>query len=361
MFRKISPLLLLLLAFALLLFTGCPNGGHRYEMGHFPMDPVNLEELNSEFDDYNSTSPVIESYRFLYFSSNRNSSGGNFDIVGSNLRIYFDKDDGDLTVDDRPIDWKNYAYTDSLFLMINTPSDEFGPYSFPYQEYYVNEYRYTDLVVYSNDVSGNQDLKFVAFRGWGENPYPDDGTYYNSQDISFLNTESNDAYATFYGPGFVMTDYFYWYYNAITEMIFCSDRNGNFDIFKTTVSAETDLLDFLGSESEKPIIAVDDLNSTADDKCPFVNGDMLVFTSNRPGGYGGYDLYYAKRMGDTWSEPINFGSRINTEYDEYRPIIITNYEFSNDMMIFSSNRPGGKGGYDLYYVGISRMTYYYLD
>ena len=28
------------------------------------------------------------------------------------------------------------------------------------------------------------------------------------------------------------------------------------------------------------------------------------------------------------------------------------YEFNNDFMIFSSNRPGGLGGFDLYYVGI---------
>lgn len=86
----------------------------------------------------------------------------------------------------------------------------------------------------------------------------------------------------------------------------------------------------------------------------------MVFVSNRPGGMGGFDLWYATFNGTSWSEPKNFGSKINTPYDEYRPIVIKpqgsfdSFEFVNDLMIFSSNRPGGKGGFDLYYVGINK-------
>lgn len=41
--------------------------------------------------------------------------------------------------------------------------------------------------------------------------------------------------------------------------------------------------------------------------------------------------------------------------DEYRPIVRSDkWKFDNNMMIFSSNRPGGKGGFDLYFVGIER-------
>lgn len=43
-----------------------------------------------------------------------------------------------------------------------------------------------------------------------------------------------------------------------------------------------------------------------------------------------------------------FGDKINSEYDEYRPIIVPFGEFDDTMLIFSSNRPGGKGGFDLY-------------
>ena len=37
-----------------------------------------------------------------------------------------------------------------------------------------------------------------------------------------------------------------------------------------------------------------------------------------------------------------------------RPVIVPAPEFSNDLLLFSSNRPGGAGGYDLYYAGVDR-------
>jgi hypothetical protein len=83
----------------------------------------------------------------------------------------------------------------------------------------------------------------------------------------------------------------------------------------------------------------------------------MVFVSNRPGGLGGYDLWYSKLINNSWSKPINFGSPINTKYDEYRPIIVKYKDIRNDLMIFSSNRPGGFGGFDLYYIGIDETRY----
>ena len=44
-------------------------------------------------------------------------------------------------------------------------------------------------------------------------------------------------------------------------------------------------------------------------------------------------------------------------FDEYRPIIRPQeWGFTNDLMIFSSNRPEGLGGFDLYYVGIDKLN-----
>ena len=82
----------------------------------------------------------------------------------------------------------------------------------------------------------------------------------------------------------------------------------------------------------------------------------MVFTSDRPGGFGGFDLWYSTYGTDGWSQPVNFGPSINTTYDEYRPAVVYAEEFTNDLMFFSSNRPGGKGGFDLYYAGIAKMT-----
>lgn len=79
----------------------------------------------------------------------------------------------------------------------------------------------------------------------------------------------------------------------------------------------------------------------------------LVFTSDKPGGYGGYDLYYSVFRNNAWSQPVNFGDKINTAYDEYRPILVNSgLTTTETMMIFSSNRPGGKGVFDLYFVGV---------
>jgi hypothetical protein len=78
----------------------------------------------------------------------------------------------------------------------------------------------------------------------------------------------------------------------------------------------------------------------------------MVFASNREGGLGGYDLYYSVFTKGQWSAPVNFGPSINTASDEYRPVLGSDEEFTNVFMMFSSNRPGGHGGFDLYFTGI---------
>ncbi|MCF0052507.1 hypothetical protein LXM25_20725 [Dyadobacter sp. LJ53] len=74
--------------------------------------------------------------------------------------------------------------------------------------------------------------------------------------------------------------------------------------------------------------------------------------SDRPGGVGGSDIYYSKLEGDKWGAPVNAGQRINTAHDEYRPILPAQGHFNYHLLIFSSDRPGGKGGFDLYMTGL---------
>jgi hypothetical protein len=79
----------------------------------------------------------------------------------------------------------------------------------------------------------------------------------------------------------------------------------------------------------------------------------MVFASNRPGGSGVFDLYYSILRDGEWSSPVNLGEPINSASDEYRPILGGHIDFNNRYMMFSSNRPGGKGGFDLYYTGVT--------
>ena len=71
----------------------------------------------------------------------------------------------------------------------------------------------------------------------------------------------------------------------------------------------------------------------------------LYFSSNRPGGYGGKDIYVSKRMpGGQWSKPENLGPKINSAGDESCPFI----HADNQTMYFTSNGLTGYGGDDLF-------------
>lgn len=66
---------------------------------------------------------------------------------------------------------------------------------------------------------------------------------------------------------------------------------------------------------------VSTISSSAQDAGPWLagKGDVLLFTSNREGGEGGWDLYAATRTADGWSAPRNLGAPINTAGDELWP------------------------------------------
>jgi len=76
------------------------------------------------------------------------------------------------------------------------------------------------------------------------------------------------------------------------------------------------------------------------------DGNILYFTSNRDGGYGGFDIYKSfKDENGEWSEPENLGSTINTAFDEATPFITENRE----KLYFSSKGHKNMGGYDIFY------------
>ncbi len=72
--------------------------------------------------------------------------------------------------------------------------------------------------------------------------------------------------------------------------------------------------------------------------------EVLYFSSNMPGGYGGFDLYYATRIGDgEYSTPVNLGDKINTPGNEETPF------FRDGTLYFSSDGHPTFGGYDLFF------------
>ncbi len=76
-----------------------------------------------------------------------------------------------------------------------------------------------------------------------------------------------------------------------------------------------------------------------------VDGTTLFFTSDRPGGYGGLDIYMSKKLPDgSWGEAQNLGPAINTDKDEEAPYILPD----SKTLYFSSKGHGGLGGYDVF-------------
>ena len=92
-------------------------------------------------------------------------------------------------------------------------------------------------------------------------------------------------------------------------------------------------------------VRVDLVNSDSTDSYPTVTRDgTLYFASNRPGGRGDYDLYRTRLIDGRYTAPENLGDAINTSGNEADPYIAPDESY----MIFSSIRPGGYGEGDLY-------------
>ncbi len=98
----------------------------------------------------------------------------------------------------------------------------------------------------------------------------------------------------------------------------------------------------------QPINMGDHVNSAAYESqaCFAENGKTLFFTSNRKGTFGGNDIWYTnRRMDNSWSTPRNLGQKINTSGEEVCPFVHPNSQY----LFFSSDTHPGIGGKDLFY------------
>lgn len=75
------------------------------------------------------------------------------------------------------------------------------------------------------------------------------------------------------------------------------------------------------------------------------DGKVIYFASNRPGGYGGMDIYKSTRSEDgIWGRAENLGPEINTKANEDAPFIHPN----NQLLFFTTDGHNGMGGNDIY-------------
>jgi hypothetical protein len=79
--------------------------------------------------------------------------------------------------------------------------------------------------------------------------------------------------------------------------------------------------------------------------CLSPDNSTLYFVSDRPGGKGGTDLYFSKILPDgTWGIPTNLGNNINTPFGEAFPILSQDAQ----TLYFASEGHNSMGGYDIF-------------
>lgn len=99
---------------------------------------------------------------------------------------------------------------------------------------------------------------------------------------------------------------------------------------------------WLPAESISPVINTADNEGTSTISA---DGRVLIFTSCKGRkGFGSCDLFLSRRTGNTWSEPVNMGPGINSRDWESQPSLSAD----GRTLYFVSNRPGGRGGNDIY-------------
>lgn len=104
-----------------------------------------------------------------------------------------------------------------------------------------------------------------------------------------------------------------------------------------------------GSGWTNPILLDSMINTPgANAQQPYVmeGGKYLLYASDKPGGYGGFDLWWAEL--DATGKPVsttNLGEVVNTAYDEVAPY----YHTASGTLVFSGNGRIGMGGYDFFY------------
>ncbi|MBP7809198.1 MAG: PD40 domain-containing protein [Bacteroidia bacterium] len=116
------------------------------------------------------------------------------------------------------------------------------------------------------------------------------------------------------------------------------DDSGDGNIYSTSLD---------GDVWSTPVKLNDNINSKHWEPSAFIsaNGLKLYFVSDKPGGYGGRDLYVSKREVDgDWEKATNMGASINTQYDEDAPFIHPD----GVTLSFSSNGHNTMGGFDIF-------------
>ncbi len=121
------------------------------------------------------------------------------------------------------------------------------------------------------------------------------------------------------------------------KLYFVSDRFGSIgetDIYVVDINED-------GSFSEPKNLGTN-INTQGKEMFPYINKDIIYFSSDGHNGLGGLDIFASKMYDTTISRPLNLGTPINSSKDDFAFIK------KQDNGYFSSDREEGKGDDDIY-------------
>jgi hypothetical protein len=88
------------------------------------------------------------------------------------------------------------------------------------------------------------------------------------------------------------------------------------------------------------------------------DGHLLFFVSDRPGGFGGQDIWVSWRAHTrddfAWQPPVNLGAGVNSDASDHGPGYFENDDDGVPLLYFGSDRPGGVGLDDIYVAALTR-------
>ena len=222
---------------------------------------------------------------------------------------------------------KDIALVENLGQNINTTFDEYAPVQSP---------NYGSKIYFSSARSGSkgglrnsQGLKDNEYGAYNSDMYftvQDQGAWTEAEPMAgTLNTNKSERLIDFNLDGSVL-----YFYKG-------SDREGK--IYVDTFSNDEEDVKF-------PAVYQTNINASKGDKTAyFYNDSLVIFSSFRKGGFGGFDLYAMVKQNDEWMTPFNLGPKINSAYDEISPFLSHN----GRVLFFSSNNSRKScGGYDVF-------------
>lgn len=260
----------------------------------------NVENLNTEFDDY---APSISTDGGeMVFTSNR-PNGHTPNEVGE-----YDKDIYSATLND--MKWSN---AQQLKGGVNTASDDVS-----------NNLSYdgTKMLLHRED-NGQMDIYESVLKG---------ATWSDPSKLHFQisSTRANEVYASYSNDGWSI-------YFARDN----ANRTSGFDIMYSQMQSKIQK-DFMAASM------ISEVNSAFNDGPIYVHldGETMYIAAQGKNSLGGYDIFMSKKIQGQWTKPVNLGYPINTAYDDFFFASTANGKYA----YISSNRDGGKGGYDIYKV-----------